>query len=63
MVSLSVMHSPVFVDESHLGGSAKGEGEAEVIFVRSMKQAMQMKAFSFDSRLSHCLASSPVNFS
>ena len=56
------MHSSVFVDESHLRGSAKDEGEAGAIFVRSNEQAMRMKAFSFDSRLSYCLACSPVHF-
>ena len=59
----SVKHSSVFVDESHLRGSAKGEGEAGAIFVRSKEQAMQMKAFSFDSRLSYCSVRSPVHFS
>ena len=59
----SVMHSSVFVDESDLRGSAKGEGETGTIFVRSKVQAMQLKAFSFDSRLSYCLARSPVHFS
>ena len=59
----SVMHSSVFVDESHLKGSVKGEGEARAIFVRSKEQTMQMKAFSCDSRLSYCLARSPVHFS